>query len=118
VATPPLPITTRPVSVATAGTIAELTLLAEGLNLVARDPGAYELGRAKDAPLRVNHPTVSRKHARIILADDRTIAYVQDAGGQNGTRLNGQAIERLAPLSEGDLIGIGDVELKVVLKRR
>jgi pSer/pThr/pTyr-binding forkhead associated (FHA) protein len=92
-------------------------LVAEGYDLVAREPGAHELGRAADAALRVNHPTVSRKHARVILADDRGIAYLQDAGGANGTRLNGQAIEKLAPLSDGDRVGVGEVELTVVLKR-
>jgi pSer/pThr/pTyr-binding forkhead associated (FHA) protein len=65
----------------------------------------------------VNHPTVSRKHARIILADDRGIVYLQDAGGANGTRLNGKAVEKLAALSDGDRVGIGEVELKVTLKR-
>ena len=82
-----------------------------------REPGAHELGRATDAALRVNHPTVSRKHARIILADDRGIAYLQNAGGANSTRLNDKAIEKLAPLNDGDRVGIGEVELTVVLKR-
>ena len=87
------------------------------IDLAVSEPGAHELGRSADAPLRVNHPTVSRKHARIILADDRGIAYLQDAGGANGTRLNGNAVEKLAPLSDGDRVGIGEVELKVTLKR-
>jgi predicted component of type VI protein secretion system len=99
------------------GAILEIRLAAEGHDLAVSEPGAHELGRSADAPLRVNHPTVSRKHARIILADDRGIAYLQDAGGANGTRLNGKAVEKLAPLSDGDHVGIGEVELKVTLKR-
>ena len=87
-----------------------------GLRLRPARPGAHELGRANEAALRVNHPTVSRKHARIILADDRGIAYVQDAGGANGTRLNGTAIEQLAPLADGDKVGVGEVELTVTLQ--
>jgi pSer/pThr/pTyr-binding forkhead associated (FHA) protein len=97
--------------------ILEIRLVAEGFDLVVRETGAHELGRANEASLRVNHQTVSRKHARIILADDRGIAYLQDAGGANGTRLNGKTVDRLAPLSDGDQVGIGDVELKVSLKR-
>ena len=108
---------TQPAGVSTTGRILEVRLQAEGFDLVARETGAYELGRANDAGLRVNHPTVSRKHARIIIADDRSIAYLQDAGGQNGTRLNGQPIEKLAPLADGDQIGIGEVELRVTFKR-
>ena len=97
--------------------ILEIRLIGPGFDLAAREPGAYELGRATEAPLRVNHPTVSRKHARVILADDRGIVYLQDAGGANGTRLNGKAIEKLAPLTDGDRVGIGEVELTVALKR-
>ena len=97
--------------------ILEVRLTGPGFDLAAREPGAHELGRATEAPLRVNHPTVSRKHARIILADDRGIAYLQDAGGANGTRLNGKAIEKLAPLADGDKVGIGEVELTVTLRR-
>ena len=97
--------------------ILEIRLRGEGFELSVREPGGHEMGRATEAPLRINHPTVSRKHARVILSDDRGIAYLQDAGGANGTRLNGQAIEKLAPLSDGDRVGIGDVELTVVLKR-
>jgi predicted component of type VI protein secretion system len=99
------------------GSILEIRLTAAGFDLVATEPGAHDLGRATDAALRLNHPTVSRKHARVILADDRGIAYLQDAGGANGTRLNGKAIEKLAPLSDGDRVGIGEVELMVSLKR-
>ena len=97
--------------------ILEIRLRGEGLELTVREPGAHEMGRATEAPLRVNHPTVSRKHARVILADDRGIAYLQDAGGANGTRLNGKGIDKLAPLADGDRVGIGDVELTVTLKR-
>jgi len=107
----------RPGSGPKPGSILEIRLWAQGYDLVATEPGAHELGRATDAPLRVNHATVSRKHARVILADDRGIAYLQDAGGANGTRLNGKPVEKLAPLSDGDQVGIGEVELKVTLKR-
>jgi FHA domain len=97
--------------------ILEVRLTGEGVDVAVAETGAHELGRSSEASLRVNHPTVSRKHARIIIGDDRTIAYIQDAGGANGTRLNGATIERLAPLSDGDRVGIGEVELKVALKR-
>ena len=81
------------------------------------EPGAHVLGRGTDASLRLQHPTVSRRHARVILSDDRSTAYVQDAGGANGTLLNGQQISQLAPLAEGDRIRVGEVELAVSLLR-
>ena len=65
----------------------------------------------------MDNPTVSRKHARIVLTEDRAKAYIQDTGGANGTRLNGVQVERLVVLSDGDTIGVGDVELQVRLKR-
>jgi pSer/pThr/pTyr-binding forkhead associated (FHA) protein len=92
-------------------------LTGSGYDLVAAESGAHNLGRAKDAPLRIDHPTVSRKHARIIISDDRSVAYLQDTGGANGTILNGVALQELKPLNEGDRIRIGEVELLVALRR-
>jgi pSer/pThr/pTyr-binding forkhead associated (FHA) protein len=99
------------------GPIREVRLTGPGGELAVTEPGDYNLGRAKDAPLRVDNPTVSRKHARIVLTEDRAKAYIQDTGGANGTRLNGVNVERLVVLSDGDTIGVGDVELQVRLKR-
>jgi len=81
------------------------------------EPGAHILGRGTDAALRLQHPTVSRRHARVILSDDRSTAYLQDAGGANGTSLNGTQLTQLAPLAEGDRIRVGEVELTVGLVR-
>jgi hypothetical protein len=107
----------KPILMAKPGSLLEVQLVNRDHVLVVREPGAHELGRSSEAALRVTDPTVSRKHARIILADDRAIAYLQDAGGANGTRLNGKLIEKLAPIAEGDSVGVGEVELKVVFKR-
>ncbi len=123
--TPPSPrVTVSPPTVAPAtprtgpaGPILEVRLSATGIELVVNEPGAHDLGRSSEMELRVSHPTVSRRHARIILSDDRAMVYVQDQGGANGTRLNGKEVAKLAPLSEGDKVGVGDLELKVSLKR-
>jgi pSer/pThr/pTyr-binding forkhead associated (FHA) protein len=108
----PAPASPRPT-----GPIVEVRLTATGLELLATETGAHDLGRAKDAALRVNDPTVSRQHARLILSDDRSVVYIQDRGGANGTRLNGVAVEQLQIVKEGDTIGIGDVLLTVSYKR-
>lgn len=99
------------------GAIRELHLRGAGFDLCVTAPGAHQLGRALDSPLRVDHPTVSRRHARVILADDRSIAYLQHLGGANGTRLNGAAVDKLAPVRDGDRISVGEVELVVVFRR-
>ncbi len=94
-----------------------MRLVAPGFDVVATGTGAHDLGRAKEAALRINHPTVSRQHARLIISDDRTIVYVQDRGGANGTRLNGAAVEQLQVVQQGDTIGVGEVVLTVSIKR-
>jgi len=98
--------------------IAEVRLAGSGYDLVVTAPGAHVLGRSADAALRVKHATVSRTHAKVILAEDRKTASLEHAGGANGTRLNGRSIEKPEPLSDGDEIGVGEVTLKVTLKRR
>jgi len=92
-------------------------LQAPGIDVAVSETGAHELGRDKAAALRVSHPTVSRQHARIIVSDDRGVAYLQDRGGANGTRLNGTTIKEIQLLNDGDTISIGDVELKVSIRR-
>jgi hypothetical protein len=99
------------------GPLAEVRLVGSGYDVLATAPGAYVLGRSADAPLRVKHPTVSRTHARVVISDDRKTASLEHAGGANGTRLNGRTIEKAVRLSDGDEIGIGEVSLRVVLKR-
>lgn len=100
-----------------AAPLAEVRLVGGGYDLAVTAPGTYVLGRAMDAPLRVKHPTVSRTHARIRLGEDRRAAVLEHAGGANVTRLNGRPIDKPEPLSDGDEIGIGEVTLKVSLKR-
>ena len=109
--------TAPPASSRAAGPIGTVRLTGRGIELVVTQPGAHDIGRSRDAALRVDHPTVSRKHARLILGDDRAMVYLQDQGGANGTRHNGREVAKLAPLADGDSIGIGEVELKVSLER-
>jgi predicted component of type VI protein secretion system len=107
----------KPEMAPTAAPLAEVRLVGSGYDLVVTTPGTHVLGRATDAPLRVKHPTVSRTHARVIISEDRKTASLEHAGGANGTRLNGRAIDKAKPLSDGDEIGIGEVTLRVSLKR-
>jgi pSer/pThr/pTyr-binding forkhead associated (FHA) protein len=114
-AEPPVPPLAAPAPAGSA--IAQVRLAGGAFDLSIGDVGAHQLGRASESALRVDHPTVSRRHARVILSEDRSTAYVQDLGGANGTWLNGAPVERLAPLREGDLIRVGEVELRVSLRR-
>ncbi len=113
----PPPVSARLPPESAPAPIAELYLRGGAFALSVTEPGAHQLGRASESALRVDHPTVSRRHARLILSEDRSTAYVQDLGGANGTWLNGTAIAQLAPLREGDCIRVGEVDLTVSFRR-
>jgi pSer/pThr/pTyr-binding forkhead associated (FHA) protein len=121
--TPPAPappVAVKPAAapaVKAGGPIVAVRLTGVGFSLEVTQPGEYDLGRSREAALRVDHPTVSRKHARLILSDDRGSVFLQDQGGANGTRHNGQEVTKLARLTDQDTIGIGEVDLKVSLER-
>jgi pSer/pThr/pTyr-binding forkhead associated (FHA) protein len=94
--------------------VAAIRLTGPAGDLVVTEPGDYVLGRAKDAALRVDHPTVSRRHALVVLSADRE-AFVDDGGGANRTRLNGLLVTKRSRLSDGDRISVGEVDLTVRL---
>jgi pSer/pThr/pTyr-binding forkhead associated (FHA) protein len=98
--------------------IAEVRLTGRDTALSVTAPGSYDIGRSREVPLRVSESTVSRRHARIILADDRLTAFVEHAGGANGTRLNGALVTERQPLSDGDQIEVGELPLKVSIVSR
>jgi pSer/pThr/pTyr-binding forkhead associated (FHA) protein len=100
-----------------AGRVLEVRLTGAGFDVAATAPGHYTLGRSAEAALRVNHATVSRQHARISITEDRAAALVQDLGGANGTLLNGAAIKQAEPLTDGDVVQLGDLALKVAIRR-
>jgi pSer/pThr/pTyr-binding forkhead associated (FHA) protein len=106
----------RPASTPSGG-IAEVRLVGPGLDAAIRDTGAHGIGRSRENAFQIDNPTVSRRHARIILSNDRAVAYVQDRGGANGTRLNGEKVEGPELLKEGDSITVGEVTVKVSLRR-
>ncbi|MEO8215455.1 MAG: FHA domain-containing protein [Acidobacteriota bacterium] len=78
-------------------------------------PGASTLGRDSDADIVIEAPTVSREHARVVIDDSGQIT-IQDLDSKNGTFIGGQRLDETAtPLTDGDLVRLGDVELKVQL---
>jgi pSer/pThr/pTyr-binding forkhead associated (FHA) protein len=52
-----------------------------------------------------------------VISADRRSTYIQDLCGANGTRVNGKAVRQMERFSDGETIGVGDVELRVSLRR-
>jgi predicted component of type VI protein secretion system len=67
------------------------------------------IGRAPDCDYVLNLPMVSRRHARVFRADDRT--WLEDLGSLNGTYLNGQPVKRKTEVVSGDSIHLGTCDL-------
>jgi hypothetical protein len=61
----------------------------------------------------LSHPTVSRRHARLVLADNTL--QIEDLGSTNGTAVDGAAVApgALRRFQAGAKLRIGDIELAV-----
>ena len=94
----------------TAPTTSTLRLIWEG-RAIAVGEGSSEIGRARDAAICVDAPSVSRRHARVVFSEGR--ATIEDMHSKNGTSVNGRRIEGPVALSDGDEIRVG-VALLVV----
>jgi adenylate cyclase len=68
------------------------------------------IGRGPDNEVRLSDPSVSRHHA--VVERGREGWMIRDLGSTNGTRLNGERVER-APLGAGGTVQIGAFTLTV-----
>lgn len=65
----------------------------------------FTVGRQPENDLCVANPTVSKRHAELVLANDRLLVY--DLGSRNGTFLNGQRVGKRAEVRDGDRLQFG-----------
>ena len=70
------------------------------------------IGRSSDLDMVIVEDMVSRRHAKITTSDAGIL--IQDVGSTNGTFVNGEKIEGVARLAEGDRILVGTSIIKVV----
>jgi hypothetical protein len=75
--------------------------------------GEHIVGRAADAAICLESDSVSRRHARIVVAG--TAATVEDLGSKNGTTIGDRRVTGRTALVDGDRLGIGSVVLEVRL---
>ncbi len=69
------------------------------------------IGRSSESALVLPHNAVSRHHCIIESADGQ--ARIRDLGSRYGTRVNGEKVA-IAPLYDGDRIGVGPFEITFV----
>jgi DNA-binding winged helix-turn-helix (wHTH) protein len=74
--------------------------LAEGENVIGRDP---------DVGIFIDHPSVSRRHARIRITGES--AVIEDLGSKNGTLLDGEPVVSASSLADGGKLRLGSVDL-------
>lgn len=67
------------------------------------------IGRTPDNDLSIRHVSVSRRHARVVMAPEGVC--IEDAGSRNGLIVNERRAHR-AVLSHGDIIQLGQVQLR------
>jgi hypothetical protein len=94
---------------ALAGEVLSAAFVDVGGRLVAIPPAGAVVGRSPDADIVIAANEVSRHHLRI--APDREGWTVTDLGSTNGVLLNGRPVGVPTRLSDGDVIGVGSVEL-------
>ena len=88
---------------------------------VERGPGAGQLipvkqgvlvfGRASSCDLRLQHPSISRRHAQLTRRGDRL--FFKDLGSQNGSYVNRVRPEGEIELYPGDELALGNALLRV-----
>jgi DNA-binding winged helix-turn-helix (wHTH) protein len=75
--------------------------LVEGSNLIGRD---------HECLVRIDSATLSRRHARLIVAGAGTT--LEDLGSKNGTMVNGRRVTQAVALNDNDEVQVGAVTLR------
>lgn len=63
-----------------------------GAVLEKKGVGPFRLGRTTKSHFAVKDPSVSEKHAELAFKEGRWV--IRDLGSSNGTKLNGEMVER------------------------
>ena len=71
------------------------------------------IGRDLSNTIVLADPAISSQHTLLSFRDGRW--WVEDLGSRNGTYVNGARVMRPLIVSPGDLIGIGHIQMRLVL---
>ena len=76
------------------------------------NPPGMVVGRGYEADLRINDPSISRRHVEFVLEGDQVTA--QDLGSTNGMQVDGTRLQQ-STLRDGSTIKIGNTTMTVSL---
>ncbi|MEM1303495.1 MAG: FHA domain-containing protein, partial [Planctomycetota bacterium] len=79
----------------------------ESTRQYAVDRSPFTVGRRPDQALTIPSPTVSGRHAELLL--DESSLLVRDLGSTNGTFVNGVRIEGECAVNHGDLVQFAQI---------
>jgi len=74
------------------------------------ETGETVIGREVEDGVRIDSPTVSRRHARLLVTADG--ATIEDLESKNGTFVGDEPVRATIALSDGDEIRVGSVTLR------
>jgi predicted component of type VI protein secretion system len=74
---------------------------------IALDRDEMSIGRDPNSDITINDAQISRRHAQIAVRGN--VVVLEDLGSTNGTFVNGMRLTTSQALSNGDVIGLGDV---------
>ncbi|WP_224367336.1 FHA domain-containing protein [Hyalangium versicolor] len=79
--------------------------------LIPVKQGPLVIGRASACDLRLQHPSISRRHAQLMRQSERFI--LRDLGSQNGTFVNRVKVNSDHEIKVGDELALGNAVLKL-----
>jgi hypothetical protein len=82
------------------------------IHVFSVEPGWTRIGRSATADIRLDHPSVSRRHALVVSEPPDSLRVLDDRS-LNGVFLNGDIVE-WARLEDGDELAIGRYRLFVL----
>jgi DNA-binding winged helix-turn-helix (wHTH) protein len=86
-----------------------LALLVWGSKRFELGEGSHEIGRDPAADVWLDATTVSRRHARLAIADGA--AHIEDLKSKNGTWVGNERVARARTLQDGDEIRLGEARV-------
>ncbi len=91
----------------------KLVVLSQGLAGLSYElkTDKITVGRVEDNSFQVSDPSVSSHHCEILLMGTEVV--VRDLNSTNGTFINGKQVTGEAPIPSGQILRLGQVEIRV-----